>query len=70
MQKSYKIEIVQTEKYIVSVNAQNETQAKKKAIKAWNRIADDGMQHYAQDGNTTTTFGTVFDVTGTDDATN
>lgn len=68
MAKSYKIEIVQTEKFIVSVTAVNEAEAKKKATTEWNSIASAGTHHYYQQGDTETEFGTVYDVTGTDDA--
>lgn len=66
--RSYKIEIVQTDKYIVDVQAENEEQAKAKATTEWNALADNGMQHYHQHGDTEVEFGTVYDVTGTDDA--
>jgi len=64
---SYKIEIVQTEKYIVDVQAKNEKEAKKKSTTEWDKIIDSGTQHYHQIGDIEETFGTVYDVTGTDD---
>ena len=67
MSNSYKVEIVQTERFVVSVIADNEDAAKEKATTEWNSIADAGMHHYYQQGDTETDFGNVFDVTGCDD---
>lgn len=63
----YKVEIVQKETFIVDVLAENEEEAKAKAGKKWNEVADNGMQHYHQIGDTETDFGTIYDVSHTDD---
>lgn len=63
----YKVEIVQKETFIVDVLAENEEKAKTKATKKWNEIANNGMQHYHQTGDTETDFGTIYDVSHTED---
>lgn len=63
----YKVEIVQTQKYIVDVLAANEENAKKSATKKWNDITTHNVAHYHEDGSPETDFGTVYDVTHTDD---
>lgn len=71
--RNYKVEIVQIERYILDIQAGSAEEAKVKATKEWNEIADNGISHkstahYYQHGDTETDFGTVYDVTGTDDA--
>ena len=67
MANKYKVEVVQTEKFIVDVLAETEEEAKKLATEKWNEIADSGTHHYHQIGDTETEFGTVYDVSNTDD---
>lgn len=68
MANKYKVEIKQTDTFVVDVEAENEEQAKEFALEQWNGIAANGTQHYYQQGDTEVDFGTVYDVTGTDDA--
>lgn len=63
----YKVEIKQTDTFIVDVLADNENRARELAEIKWNDIADNGTYHYYQDGDTEIDFGTIFDVSGTDD---
>ena len=63
----YKVEIIQTEKYIVDVLARNEDEARGMAEEKWNEIAKSGTAHYHQDGDTEMDYGTIYDVTNTDD---
>lgn len=65
--KSYRVEIVESNRYILDVRAKNEGEAKKKASKEWNMATSRGMEHYNQFGDTEVDFGMVYDVTGTDD---
>ena len=65
--KSYKVEITQTDTYIVDVQVESVTDAEKKATKEWNKIVEAGIYHYNQTGDTITSLGMVYDVTGTDD---
>jgi hypothetical protein len=63
----YKVEILQTDKFIVDVLAKNENDARDKAEEKWNKIADSGTYHYYQEGDTNIDYGIIYDVTGTDD---
>lgn len=65
--KLYKVEITQTEKYIIDVQAENEEQAKELATPLWNTANENGTEHYFSNGDIEIDFGTVYDVTGTDD---
>ena len=65
--KKYKVEIVQTEKYVVDVLAESEQEATDAATAKWNEIAASGIHHYHQEGDTATAIGTVYDITNTDD---
>jgi hypothetical protein len=65
----YKVEIVQTETFVVDVLSEDETEAMEKAHIKWNdEIVRTGTEHYHKVGDTIMEFGTVYDVTGTDDA--
>lgn len=63
----YKIQITQSDTYCVDIQANTEAEARELVAKYWNEIADNGTQHYYQDGDTTTEITTVYDVTNTDD---
>lgn len=65
--KSYKVEIEQMQKYVIDVQAKDEAEAEKKARTEWNKACENGTYHYLEYGDTETDFGTVYDVTGTDD---
>ena len=65
--KKYKVEIKQEYFYCIDVEARDEVEAQEIAIKKWNEIADAGLYHYYQQGDTETTIKHVYDVTGTDD---
>lgn len=57
----YKVEMIQTETFIVDVLAKNEKQAIKLAEKKWNE------GDYQETGNIEVKTNTVYDVTNTDD---
>jgi|TARA_R100001530_G_scaffold1410_2_gene2564 hypothetical protein len=63
----YKIEIIQTQIYIVDVTAKDESEAKDKANTKWNEIAKSGTHHLHEDRDPETEFGIIYDVTETDD---
>ena len=65
--KTYKIEITQSERYMMHVEADNEEEAKVQAEGLWNEACEAGVYHYLQQGDTETEFTNVYDVTGTDD---
>ena len=65
--KKYKVEFVQTGRYIVDVLAVDEQEATDKASVRWEEIKAAGTEHYHQDGDSEVAVGTVYDVTGTDD---
>jgi hypothetical protein len=65
--KSYKVEIVQTETFIVDVQAEDEGEATDKATMLWDEACESGISHYLQVGDTIMEFGAVYDVTDTDD---
>ncbi len=64
----YKVEITQSETFIIDARAKTEEQAKKIAAKKWKEICENGTYHYQQFGDTETKITHVFDVTGTEDA--
>jgi len=65
--KKYKIEILQTDAYVIDVLAENKKEAERKAIKKWNKVYSNGTSHYYQQGNTEIKAGTIYDVSDTDD---
>jgi len=65
--KTYKIEITQSDTYIVDVEAVTEKEAKAMARDIWDTACENGSYHYLQSGDTQTEFTNVYDVTGTDD---
>lgn len=64
----YKIEITQSQKYIIDVKAKTEDNAKKQATKIWNKLCATGTYHLHEHGDAETEFTNTYDVTGTDDA--
>jgi len=68
MQK-YKVEFTQSEKFVVDVLAENETEAKEIASKCFNEIVENEREHYySQTGEAETEVSAVYDVSETDDA--
>jgi hypothetical protein len=61
MKNKYKIEITQTETFIVDILANNEEQARELATEAFNN------GDYQENGDITTDISNVFDITNTDD---
>jgi len=67
MQK-YKVEFTQSEKFVVDVLAENETEAKKIAQRCFSKIVDNGREYYySQTGGVETELSYVYDVSETDD---
>jgi len=70
--KDYKIEILETttDKYIIDVKANSEEEAKEKADGVWQDLCTLGINHFHIQGHPEreTVVGTIYDVTGTDDA--
>ncbi len=65
--KKFKVEITQTQKYIIDVLAKDQKDAEKRATKKWNLFCALGTYHMHEDGDAETEITTVYDVTGTDD---
>lgn len=65
--RKYKVEFIQTNCYVVDVLAESEQEATDKASIKWSEISKQGTEHYHQVEDTTTSIGTVYDVTNTDD---
>jgi hypothetical protein len=65
--KKYKVEVIQKDTYIVDVLAKDEAEAKEKATDKWNEIAKSGTHHYHQIGDTENDFGSIYDVSDTED---
>ena len=65
--KKYKVEIKQTDTFVVDVLARNENEARGAAEEKWQDIAESGIHHYYQNGDTEMEFGIVYDVSDTDD---
>lgn len=63
----YKVEITQTDTYVVDVKAENEEEAKKKATEKWDELCKLGTYHHHQNRDTETKIDYVYDVTNTDD---
>jgi hypothetical protein len=66
MQK-FKIEITQSDKYIIDVLAETESDAHALALKYFGQIIANGTAHYYADDETETAITNTFDVTNTDD---
>ncbi len=66
--RSYKIEIKQTDTFVIHADAENEEKAREIAMAEWNEVCQNGTYHYSQVGDTETEISQVYDVTGTDDA--
>ena len=62
----YKVEIKESIIYIIDVLAKDEEEAKKKATVKWKECCNNGTYHYHETGNDSD-FGSVYDVTNTDD---
>lgn len=65
--KKYKVELTESQKYIVDVLAKNAYDAKIKATKKWNKIVKNGIDHYNEVGDKEIDISCIYDVTGTDD---
>jgi len=66
--RKYKIELTQSEKFVVDVLAENETQAKEIVSKCFNEIVENEQEHYySQTGGMETELSYVYDVSETDD---
>ena len=66
--RKYKIELTQSEKFVVDVLAENETEAEKIAKDYFEIIERDGRKHYySQTGEAETEVGEIYDVSETDD---
>lgn len=63
----YKVEFIQTDKYVIDVLADNEEQARVLAERKFDSVSIDGILHYYQTGDTDFKIDTVYDVTNTDD---
>jgi len=63
--KNYKVEFIQSIKYVIDVRAKDEDQAIKEAREIWGSI--DGTEHYYEVGDPILDVGCVYDVTNTDD---
>jgi hypothetical protein len=65
--RKYKVEILQTDTFVLDVLAKNEKEAQEIAEDKWNDIASNGTQHYYESMDTETKFGTIYDVSETED---
>ncbi len=65
--KKYKVQITQSQSYILDVLADNPKTAKRLASEKWNEVCENGTYHYHEDGGADTEISHVFDVTDTDD---
>ena len=65
--RKYKVEIIQTEKFIVDVLAEDEQEATDKANEKWLEICSNGMEHYHKYGDKGYDIGCIYNVTETDD---
>ena len=57
----YKIEFIQTEKYLIDVKAKDQASAERIARKAWN------AGNYQETGDYKVSIGNIYNVSGTDD---
>lgn len=63
----YKVQITESQNYIIDVLANTPEEAEILAGKKWDEVCANGTNHYQEEGDTTTTISQVFDVTNTDD---
>lgn len=63
----FKVEFIQSQVYVIDVEARTEEEAKDKASKRWNEVCEGGTYHYHEVGDPLVEVGTVYDVTNTDD---
>lgn len=66
--RKYKVEFVQTEKFVIDVVAKSEAEAIELAKPEWERVAENGTYHYHQSQEAEVEVGIVYDVTNTDDS--
>mgnify|MGYP001014269028 CR=1 FL=1 len=64
----YKVQITQSQNYIIDVLADTPEQAEELASKKWEEVCASGTYHYHEDGDPQTEVTNIYDVTDTDDA--
>jgi len=67
MKNKYKVELKQTDYFIIDVYAKDEMEAQSLAIDEFNRINVSGTKHYNQVGDTSTDLVYVYNVNETED---
>jgi hypothetical protein len=65
--KKYKVEIVESQKYVIDVLAKNEKEATELARKKFDIEEQHGVIHYHENGDRELAVSTIYDVTNTDD---
>lgn len=65
--KKFKIEVIQTDFYIIDVKAKTEEEARELALKQYNEHYKNGILHYYEMQATEVNTGTAYDVSNTDD---
>ena len=63
----YKVEMTQTEVFVIDVKANTEQEAEEKAIKKFEELEAQGTEHYHNIEKGGLEIGTVYDVTDTED---
>ncbi len=65
--KKYKVEFIQTEKFVLDVLAESEQEATDIATPKFYELENQGTIHYYNTGNGGLEVGNIYDVTNTDD---
>lgn len=65
--RSYKVEIIETQKYVLDIQAESEAEAEKKAYAKYQELEESNIKHYHEYGDLEAEVGLVYDVTGSDD---
>ena len=67
MKNKYKVEITQTNTYIMDIYADNEDQARELAPEYFEEVKTGNIEHYYQTGDTLEEITNLYDVTNTED---
>jgi len=65
--KKYKVQITESQTYILDIKANTQEEAEQIAEKQWDNLVNSGTYHYHEDGDLTTGISHAYNVTNTDD---
>ena len=65
--EKFKVEVIESQKYIIDVEAHDTAEAEKLAMAKYQEFCNLGIIHYHEDGDVETETGNIYNVTNTDD---